>query len=227
MKKLLVFDIDGTLAPYGAPLCLKTSEYLRLFEKNGMQIVIASGKPISYIEGFCRGAGLANAFFIGENGAVLSYKDNEARICMTLGNRPYSFARIREQISALLPAVYFQDNQVNLTAFFNNIGEQSALLEFVRTNRYDCMDEAICYISKDCVEWTPAYITKANGVGIIQEKCKFSVSDTICVGDGENDIPLAAVSNTMLVVGTSIPNISNAIYFLSTQEVLEYLINSF
>ena len=71
MHKLLVFDLDGTLAPVGKPMADDTLGLLRSLEKAGYRIAVCSGKPTYYLCGLLRQAGLDAPVLIGENGAVL------------------------------------------------------------------------------------------------------------------------------------------------------------
>jgi HAD superfamily hydrolase (TIGR01484 family) len=69
--KLLVFDIDGTLAPTEEPLSPAVGEKLRIYEEKGLQLVFISGRTASYLAGLARGAGIKRALAAGENGGVI------------------------------------------------------------------------------------------------------------------------------------------------------------
>ena len=70
MHRLLVFDLDGTLAQVGKGMLPEDIEKLLSLEKEGYTIVICSGKPSYYLCGFARQIGLANPILVGENGAT-------------------------------------------------------------------------------------------------------------------------------------------------------------
>jgi len=55
MHKVLVFDLDGTLAPISKGKTSKDIEKLKRLEKEGYKIGICSGKPTYYLCGFIVG----------------------------------------------------------------------------------------------------------------------------------------------------------------------------
>ena len=71
--KLIVFDVDGTIAEPNSPVDRKVSEKLQCFERRGIRIAFASGKNASYLSGLARGIGLADPIIIGENGCIIFY----------------------------------------------------------------------------------------------------------------------------------------------------------
>ena len=58
MLKIAVFDLDGTLCAVGKSIQPKTLALLRKLQDKGVQIAISSGKPIYYLCGTARQAGL-------------------------------------------------------------------------------------------------------------------------------------------------------------------------
>ena len=70
MHKLLVFDLDGTLAPVGKGALPETIEKLKALENAGHRIALCSGKPTYYLCGILRQWELRKPIMIGENGAV-------------------------------------------------------------------------------------------------------------------------------------------------------------
>ena len=54
MIKLIVFDLDSTLAPVGKGMLPETIKGLKEIEKAGIRIAICSGKPTFYTCGFLR-----------------------------------------------------------------------------------------------------------------------------------------------------------------------------
>jgi HAD superfamily hydrolase (TIGR01484 family) len=71
--KLIVFDVDGTLAEIHQPTKLEVSKKLRDLEKLGAKIVLTSGKNVSYLLGFARGIGVRPVFVIAESGCLVFY----------------------------------------------------------------------------------------------------------------------------------------------------------
>lgn len=54
MIKLIVFDIDNTLAFPNQPIDEDIIRQFKLIESQGIKIALISGKPASYISGFAR-----------------------------------------------------------------------------------------------------------------------------------------------------------------------------
>ena len=69
MIKLIVFDLDSTLAEIAKGIRPETLERLKTFENRGIQIAICSGKPTFYLCGIMRQAELSKmAVVIGSEG---------------------------------------------------------------------------------------------------------------------------------------------------------------
>ncbi len=67
--KVLIFDLDGTLAPFNGPSAPNVCSTLRELEDCGLRICVCSGKPLAYLCGWMRQLGLRNPVLLGENGA--------------------------------------------------------------------------------------------------------------------------------------------------------------
>ena len=70
-QHLILFDLDGTLAPLSRPIPETALIAIKALQDQGHIICIASGKPLYYLTGLCRQAGLRFVWLIGENGATL------------------------------------------------------------------------------------------------------------------------------------------------------------
>lgn len=71
--KLLVFDLDSTLAPIGKGMGEKELKLFRRLDQLQIPIAVASGKTCDYLCGFLRQVGLKNPIMIGENGAMIRF----------------------------------------------------------------------------------------------------------------------------------------------------------
>ena len=69
MYKLIVFDLDGTLAALGKGIAPQSIAALRRLEDAGARIAICSGKPTYYLCGLMRQVELRAPVIVGENGA--------------------------------------------------------------------------------------------------------------------------------------------------------------
>lgn len=191
--KLLVFDLDGTLAPVGKPIPPEVLEALRTLERRGLKIALSSGKPIYYLCGVMRQAGLQKPILLGENGA-----------CMQVGIDlppkdhyilPYSHAAaqsiqlLRERLNAQMPKLWYQPNQVGLTPFFATQAENEQIGAIVEQCR-DQLQDIDIYPQADCYDFTPTGISKSEGLLALGRFLGIDPAEMAAVGDGINDYPM-------------------------------------
>lgn len=193
--KLVVFDLDGTLAPIGRPISAQTLESMRELERRGTQIALCSGKPVYYLCGVMRQAGLRHPILLGENGASMQIGvDLPPEEHYTL---PYSKAAaqsirlIREVLEERLPQLWYQPNQVGLTPFFSREKENAAIAAVIDELGGRIVDLDI-YPQCDCYDFTPKGISKAEGLRALGKYLGIGPEETAAVGDGINDYPMFA-----------------------------------
>ena len=78
MYKLVAIDLDGTLLNSYGEVSEKTREAIKEAVNNGIEIVLASGRPISSVEDLANDLG-ANHYLISGNGAIV-YDMHENKI---------------------------------------------------------------------------------------------------------------------------------------------------
>ena len=124
MVKLVIFDLDSTLAPIGLGMGQEELKLFRKLEETGVQVAICSGKTCDYLCGFMRQVGLKNPILIGENGAVIRYGvDLPPKLHYRV---PYSeeaaksLNKIRQVLQARFPHIWFQPNKIGVTPFPTN-----------------------------------------------------------------------------------------------------------
>lgn len=194
MHRLLVFDLDGTLANVGKSMVNADVEKLIELEKAGYMIAICSGKPSYYLCGFARQLGLKGPILIGENGATFQFG-------IELPPRryevyPYSESA-REQLDMMRTLidrecgdkVWYQPNEVELTPFPKD-AEAFELIQKLIDGRTVMLDELLVYRHIDSFDLTPKNINKFNGLAYLIELLGLEAKDVIAVGDGVNDIPM-------------------------------------
>ena len=167
MVKLIVFDLDGTLAALGKGIAPEHIERLRELEDAGVRIAICSGKPTYYLCGFMRQVGLKAPILVGENGAVIQMGvDLPPREYFVA---PYSEAArrsirlLREKIEEAVPGMWYQPNEVGLTPFPRNDMEFDAVQGCIDALRDEIAD-VIVYRHCDSFDITPEGITKKSGL---------------------------------------------------------------
>lgn len=222
MHKLLVFDLDGTLAKAGESMASADVEKLIELEKTGYIIAICSGKPCYYLSGFVRQLGLKEAILIGENGATIQFgvelppKRYEVY--------PYSDSAKGQldMMRALIDRecgdkVWYQPNEVGLTPFPKDV-ETFEVIQQLLDGRAELLDELLVYRHIDSFDLIPKNINKFNGLAYLTKLLELEAKDVIAVGDGVNDIPMFEFADVAIGISCS------ADYtFASTSEVLDFI----
>ena len=194
MHKLLVFDLDGTLAKVGESMTNEDTEKLIELEKAGYIIAICSGKPSYYLCGFARQLGLKEPILIGENGATFQFGTE-------LPPKRYEVYPYSESARAQLgmmralidrecgDKVWYQPNEVGLTPFPKDVETFEAIQQLL-DGRAELLDELLVYRHIDSFDLTPKNINKFNGLAYLTKLLGLEAEDVIAVGDGVNDIPM-------------------------------------
>ena len=190
MIRLLVFDLDSTLAPLGCGIGEKELELFRKIEDRGIKIAICSGKTCDYLCGFMRQVGLKAPILIGENGAVIRFgvelpPKHHHRIPF-----PKETAMALEEIKKVLenrfPHIWFQPNKVGVTPFPTSEEEFEEIQQMLETWRED--KEGIqVFRHIDSFDIVPAGIDKTVGIRYVLDLLGIKTEEMIAIGDGVND----------------------------------------
>lgn len=198
-KKLMVFDVDGTITPHGVSVVNETAAALCELERRGHFVAFASGKTVEYLDGLARGLGLAGRYLIAENGGVL-YHDGRIHL---MAERPAFFNKHHNEIERLFPKARMQHNMMNLTALAT--GETlEAVVEHLKAA--GLLDGSSCrsYLHCDSVELLPFGVDKGRALRRLKQMLDFKLCDVIAVGNGQNDEPMRSEAGTFLAVGNEI-----------------------
>jgi len=249
-KKLLFFDIDGTLVGFDGKMRESTMKALKMARQNGHEIFIASGRSYGQIYPFLLDFGFDG--IICAAGAFVEYNGKEI-FRDTFGNRRMKFLMN-----------FFMDNQTNFyiqTKDFSVL-PKSQLYSFVKTmrpglesdnekemeenlkkilgdlvldddikNYYKKYDVAETIVYYDCPysinemrrmmgpmgmkvtrssftkpsdymgELTLLGLNKSNGIKTICDYLHMDIKDTICFGDGPNDIDMLDAAGYSVCMG--------------------------
>lgn len=226
MVRLIVFDLDGTLAALGRGIEPENLGMLRALEDAGVRIAICSGKPTYYLCGFMRQAGLKAPVLVGENGAVIQFgvdlppKDYFVAPYSEAAKR--SIRLLREKIEKAVPGMWYQPNEVGLTPFPRNDSEFAAVQGVIDTLK-DEIGDVIVYRHCDSFDITPEGITKKSGLARLGALLGIAPEETIAVGDGVNDYPMFEYAGH--AVGVSVKDESRVdVNFAGIGEALSYLL---
>jgi len=108
MYKLIAIDIDGTLLNSKGELTEKTKQVLKEASKQGIYIVLTSGRLTEKVKGFSEEIG-ANQYLIAENGASV--------INLQTGNLEYSKYMSKEVVNKVLDVC--QENNIYYMVYTN------------------------------------------------------------------------------------------------------------
>ena len=229
MHKLLVFDLDGTLAAVGKGMPKKAIKILQELEKIGYQIAICSGKTTFYLCGFMRQIGLLNPILIGENGANIQFGIDLPPKKFHI--YPYS-KKARRQIGLAKTLiedvvggdVWIQPNLVGYTPFPKS-EEEFEKIETVLDARKEELDEVIIYRHVDSFDITPKEINKYNGLRYLSELTGIKAEEMVAFGDGVNDIPMFGYVDYAIGIGNRLSKEAD-MCFDDIEEALAYVIEN-
>ena len=225
MYKLIVFDLDGTLAPHGKGMLPENLEKLKALEQKNVRIAICSGKPTYYLCGFMRQIGLEKPILVGENGAVIQF--GVALPPQDFYVAPYSDAAkrslhlLKAAIDEAVPDVWYQPNLTALTPFlFDDQGYKAV---------QDCIDrlapeleDVTIYPQDGCYDIVPNGISKQSGLRKLGELLGITPEETVAIGDGINDYPMFEYAG--LPLGISLKEAERVHHnFATIGDALDYL----
>lgn len=225
MIKLIVFDLDSTLAEIAKGIRPETLERLKTFENRGIQIAICSGKPTFYLCGIMRQAELSNPILVGENGAVIQFGVDLPPVRYDV--QPYSkeakrtIRFLREKIEEILPDMWFQPNEVVLTPFPAK-KEEFDIINRCLEEYHDHVNDVLIYEHFDCFDIIPNGITKKSGIERLAAMVGVLAEEVIAVGDGINDYPMFEFAGISLGINVKDSGKVDK-NFSSIMEALDYI----
>ncbi len=192
-KKVLCFDLDGTLAKLSKGATIKTVRLLKKLEKAGNIICIASGKPCYYLCGFARQLGLKNPILLGENGGAFMEGVSLPpkvfkRADISKDDKNYLLVIVNE-IKSKMPDLFYQPNEIGFTPFFSLEAERVEIEEIIDDNRLIAQHLQV-FRHIDSFDFMPKGINKYSGLELISEFYNIKKENFIAIGDGENDLPM-------------------------------------
>lgn len=226
MHKVLVFDLDGTLAPIGKGMANDEIALLRRLEQQGYQIAICSGKPTYYLCGFMRQIGISRPILIGENGGTIQFGvDLPPKKYDTYPYDDICKKQIRH-IKAILDetcknSIWYQPNEVGLTPFPQDEKTFQKIQRLLDAER-PSLDSLIIYRHVDCFDITPKDVNKYNGLAFLASLLQMDRRDFIAVGDGVNDVPMFEFADRSIRIGQKL-DYKTDYAFGTIAEALQYL----
>lgn len=217
MIRLIVFDLDNTLAPVGKPVSGGDIALINEIRKKGIHIVVCSGKPVFYLCGFMRQAGLQDSIMIGENGGVIQFgielppSGYYKMTCSEDAKKTLSF--LREAIIKEIPDIWFQPNEIMLTPFPSKAEEFDIIDDILNSNPEKLRDIEI-YRHSDCFDFVPNGITKSSGLACLGKLLGIRPEEMLAVGDGPNDYTMFDYVGTS--IGINLPDPARVTYNMNS-----------
>ena len=225
MTRLVVFDLDNTLAQIGKGIVATDITKLKEIESFGIKIAICSGKPVSYLCGFMRQVGLESPILLGENGAVLQIgvelPPKEQYVLPYSSRAKESLAMIKREIDTKIDNMWYQPNLVGVTPFPKNDAEFK-VIEKLLYEKKKFLHDVNVYRHVDSFDIIPEGIDKKAGVHFLAQQMNLTQEEIIAVGDGINDYPMFEYAGTALGVNVKDENFVNQ-NFDTIEEVLDFL----
>lgn len=198
MIKLLVFDIDGTLAAFGQAIDQNIIDDLNHFANEGITVCLSSGKPAAYIAGLCRQANLTDVIIIGENGASIYFGSEfpPKRELKLYDDKMLNITKdLKLKIKSYFDSeVWLQPNEINVTCFYRQ-SDPKQIEELNRRIIKECLENELheeleCFKHKDSIEFVYKSLNKGNSLIELLEELDLTPLDVIAIGDSENDYPM-------------------------------------
>ena len=224
--RLIVFDLDGTLAPPDGGLTQETVGMLRELASRDVRIAIASGKPAFYLAGFFRMANFHDVILIGENGLETLFGTDlppKKRTAFPLSPEvKAALARVRAEIDrALGDAVYYQPNTVAVTPCPLAEGGLDRVEEIIEAGGYRSLLDV--YRFAFCFDILPRGASKAEGIRALGRELGIPAAETVAVGNEDNDYPMFEYA--ALALGIRVPDpLQVDRNFGSIEEALDFLL---
>lgn len=225
MIKLIVFDLDNTLAEHGKGIASSDIVKLKELEAMGVRIAICSGKPVHYLSGFMRQVGLKKPILLGENGAVLQVgvelPPREFYILPYSKETKETLVNIKAEIDAKLPNIWYQPNMVGVSPFPKHEEEFEVIEVLLHENASKLQDVKV-YRHIDCFDIIPNGIDKKAGLHFLAQKMNYLQEEIIAIGDGVNDYPMFEYAGTALGINVKDEGVVDR-NFTKITEGLDYL----
>ena len=225
MVKLLVFDLDSTLAPLGQGIGEEELELFRKIEKNGVRIAICSGKTCDYLCGFMRQVGLKSPILIGENGAVIRFgvdlpPKHYHRISFSQETAA-ALEAIKKTLEKRFPHIWFQPNKVGVTPFPTSLEEFEEIQEILDVWK-NGKEGIQIFRHVDSFDIVPKGIDKSVGIQYVLNVLGITTREMIAIGDGVNDYCMFEMAD--FAVGVNVREAFRVNEnFATTLEMLKFL----
>ncbi len=195
MIQLIAMDLDGTLADYDDEIKPSSIGLLDQLQQEGIKLIIASGKPASYVSGVIRQTGLKDVIIVGDNGGVIwfnhAFPPKEPFIMEMKSAAANELKLVRDAITKKFgQKVWVQPNQLTYSLFSRGI-DIAEVYEFCdRIFKEKNIKSLINFKTGGALDILPRTIDKGIALKYIQDKFNIPLEGTAVIGDGSNDVPM-------------------------------------
>ena len=197
---LVILDVDGVLAPAGAPVPGEVAGLVRDIAAR-CRVALASGKPAPYLEGLARGMDLPDVPVIAENGGVVYLPDKKEEVVYTdlYPEAGEETVLLRARLAGRLAGrCWFQPNKVAVTGFPRGRLDVAGLHREFRAAVADLgLRRLVIYVHPDAVDAVPAGLDNGWGADVLADLLGLAKGDFAVVGDGPGGLPGACGRRAM------------------------------
>lgn len=223
--KLIVLDVDGTIAGHGKPVKREIAENLQNLEDRGITITLASGKNTSYLSGLARGMGIKRPIVIGENGCVIldPVKMKEIKLI----EKPTEILSIENGVvKHFTDSIWLQPNQVELTIFPKDKRTLPEVAIYIKEIIKPFNKKVIMCKHEDAIDILPLGIDKGKAIVEIRRLYNIKKEEIVAVGDSSYDVPMFKEAGLSLIIGNKIVRFESAKRFQMIKEALNFIEDS-
>ena len=240
-KKLLFFDIDGTLLDEKTGKIPESAvEAIKKARENGHLVFINSGRTASFVGGEVEkiefdGRLCGCGTYIEYNGKVLEHRTltkeqqekiirllRDCRIDAIVEGRYKNYFDIPEKIvvdefrkfaeTYPFPCSTWEDETINFDKFFMYVNKNSDFKTFLAE-----LESDFDFIDREqgFYEVLPKGCSKANSIRYIVDYLGMSMENTISFGDSNNDLPMIECTNMSVGMGNSSKGVLEKVTFVT------------
>ncbi|WP_223595190.1 Cof-type HAD-IIB family hydrolase [Neobacillus bataviensis] len=228
MKKIVFFDIDGTLLDHEKKLPISTKNAIRLLKENGVFVAIATGRAPFMFEGLREELDIDS--FVSFNGQYVVFEKkaiyenplNESGMeklyqKALINKHPLVFMTEKTMKSSVKHHPFIETSLGSL----NFLHPEEDLHFYVNRKLYQSLlfcesqDEHIyldAFPNFDFIRWHPYSVdilpkggSKAEGIKKMIDQLGFELKDVYAFGDGLNDLEMLKEVGTGVAMGNGVP----------------------
>jgi Cof subfamily protein (haloacid dehalogenase superfamily) len=239
MKKIVFFDIDGTLLDHEKKLPASTKKAINLLRENEVFVAIATGRAPFMFEGLRQELDIDSyvsfngQYVVFENEAIyenpLKEGDLDRFLQATKKNKhPLIFMNDKTMKATVTHHPFIETGMGSLmiphpeqdAAFYKNRSIYQSLLFCEEQDEGLYFED---YPNFDFIRWHPYSVdvlprggSKAEGINKMIERLGFNLKDVYAFGDGLNDLEMLKAVGTSVAMGNGVPEAKEKADFITT-----------